>query len=339
MHNVLVTARIFGQISDQAFEVFRKNGLKVVPNPYRGKKLSEIELIELIGGIDALVCGLDQVTAKVIGAADKLKVISMFGTGIDHIDVKAAAEKCIVVTSVPAVNSDAVADMTFALMLTIARRIPFAFDQVKERKWPLIIGVEVYHKTLGIIGLGQIGKRVALRAAGFNMKILANESFPDESFINEKKIQLMPLNHLLRESDFVSIHVPLTPETKGLIGPDQFEMMQPTAFLINTARGGVVDEIALYDALKSGKIAGAAFDVLKEEPLKERRLLDLENFIVTPHISAFTKEAIEKTEKLSAQNVIDVLKGRHCPNIINPKKVLKQSYFPCSVPNLHDRSH
>jgi len=323
MHNVLVTARIFGQISDQAFEVFRKNGLKVVPNPYRGKKLSEIELIELIGGIDALVCGLDQVTAKVIGAADKLKVISMFGTGIDHIDVKAAAEKCIVVTSVPAVNSDAVADMTFALMLTIARRIPFAFDQVKERKWPLIIGVEVYHKTLGIIGLGQIGKRVALRAAGFNMKILANESFPDESFINEKKIQLMPLNHLLRESDFVSIHVPLTPETKGLIGPDQFEMMQPTAFLINTARGGVVDEIALYDALKSGKIAGAAFDVLKEEPLKERRLLDLENFIVTPHISAFTKEAIEKTEKLSAQNVIDVLKGRHCPNIINPKKVLK----------------
>jgi D-3-phosphoglycerate dehydrogenase len=319
MHNVLVTARIFGQISDQAFDVFRRNGLKVVPNPYRGKKLSEIELIELIGGIDALVSGLDPVTVKVIGASDQLKVISTFGTGFDHIDVKAATKKGIVVANTPAVNSDAVADMTFAMMLAVARRIPFAFDQVKEQKWPLIIGVEVCNKTLGLIGLGQIGKRVALRAAGFNMKILANEKFRDESFINEKKIKLVPLNQLLRESDFVSIHVPLTPETKNLIGPDQFEIMQSTAFLINTARGGIVDENALYDALKSGKIAGAAFDVLKEEPLKERRLLELKNFIVTPHISAFTREAIEKTEKLSAQNVVDVLKGHHCPNIINPE--------------------
>ena len=319
MHSVLVTARIFGQISDQAFDVFRKNGLKVVPNPYRGKKLSEIELIELIGGVDALVSGLDQVTAKVIGASDQLKVISMFGTGVDHIDVKAATEKGIVVTNTPAVNSDAVADMTFALMLAISRKIPFAFDQIKEQKWPLIIGVEVCNKTLGLIGLGQIGKRVALRAAGFNMKILANKRFRDEPFINEKKIKLVPLNQLLRESDFVSIHVPLTPETRDLIGPDQFEIMQPTACLINTARGGIVDESALYDALKSGKIAGAAFDVLKEEPLKERRLLELENFILTPHISAFTREAIEKTEKLSAQNVVDVLKGHHCPNIINPE--------------------
>ena len=123
MHNVLVTARIFGQISDQAFEIFRKNGLKVVPNPYRGKKLSESELIELIGGVDALLSGLDQVTAKVIGASDKLKVISTFGTGIDHIDVKAATEKGIVVANTPAVNSDAVADMTFALMLAIGHRI------------------------------------------------------------------------------------------------------------------------------------------------------------------------------------------------------------------------
>jgi D-3-phosphoglycerate dehydrogenase len=319
MHNVLVTARIFGQISDQAFDVFRKNGLKVVPNPYRGKKLSEIELIELIGGVDALVSGLDQVTAKVIGASDQLKVISMFGTGVDHIDVKAATEKGIVVTNTPAVNSDAVADMTFALMLAIARRIPFAFDQVKEQKWPLIIGVEVCNKTLGLIGLGQIGKRVAIRAGGFNMRVLAHEKSPDKQFVQEHRIQLVPLNQLLRESDFASIHVPLTPETKDLIGPDQFEIMQSTAFLINTARGGIVDENALYDALKYGKIAGAAFDVLKEEPLKERRLLELENFIVTPHISAFTREAIEKTEKLSAQNVVDVLKGHHCPNIINPE--------------------
>lgn len=319
MHKVLVTARMFGQLSDQAFDIFRKNGLEVVANPYRGKKLTESELIELIGGIDALVSGLDRVTAKVIDASDRLKVISLFGTGVDNIDVKAATEKGIVVTNTPGVNSDAVADMTFALMLAIARRIPFAFDRVKEEKWPLIIGAELCNKTLGLIGLGQIGKRVTLRAAGFSMKILATEKFPDETFVREKKAKLVPLNQLLRESDFVSIHVPLTPETEGLIGPDQFELMQPTAYLINTARGGIVDENALYDALKPGKIAGAAFDVLKEEPLKEKRLLTLKNFIVTPHISAFTREAIEKTEKLSAQNVVDVLKGHHCPYVMNPE--------------------
>ncbi len=318
MHNVLVTARMFGHLSDQAFDIFRRNDIEVVPNPHRGRKLTEDELIELIGGIDALLSGLDQVTAKVIGASDELKVISMFGTGVDNIDVKAATEKGIVVTNTPGVNSDAVADMTFALMLAIARRIPFALDQVKEDKWPLIIGAELCNKTLGLIGLGQIGKRVALRATGFNMEILATKRFPDETFVREKKIKLVSLNQLLRQSDFVSIHVPLTPETEGLIGADQFEVMQPTAFLINTARGGIVDESALYDALKSGKITGAAFDVLKEEPLKEKRLLALKNFIVTPHISAFTKETIEKTEKLSAQNVVDVLKGYDCPYIINP---------------------
>lgn len=319
MSSVLVTARIFGQISDQSFDIFRKNGLKVVPNPHRGKKLSETELIELIRGVDALVSGLDPVTAKVIDASDRLKVISMFGTGVDHIDVKAATAKGILIANAPACNSDAVADMTFAMMLAVARKIPFAFDQVKQQKWPLIIGVEICNKTLGLIGLGQIGKRVALRAAGFNMKILANKIIRDEPFIKKHKIELVPLNQLLRESDFVSIHVPLTSETKDLIATDQFEIMQPTAFLINTARGGIVDENALYDALTSEKIAGAAFDVLKEEPLKESRLLELENFIVTPHISAFTREAIEKTEKLSAQNVVDVLKGHHCPNIINPE--------------------
>jgi D-3-phosphoglycerate dehydrogenase len=314
-----VTARIFGQISDQAFDVFRKNGLEVVPNPYAGKGLSENELLELIGGVHGLLTGLDKVTAKVIFAADQLKVISKFGAGVDNIDVKAATEKGIVVTNTPAVNSEAVADMTFALMLAIARRIPFAFDRVKEQQWPLIVGVEVCNKTLGLIGLGQIGKRVAIRAGGFNMRILIHEKYPDNQFVQEHRIQLAPLNQLLRESDLVSIHVPLTPETKNLIGQEQFEMMRPTAFLINTARGEIVDENALYEALKCGKIAGAAFDVLKEEPLKERRLLELENFIVTPHISAFTKEAIEKTEKLSAQNVVDVLKGHHCHNIINPE--------------------
>jgi D-3-phosphoglycerate dehydrogenase len=212
--------------------------------------------------------------------------------------------------------------MTFSLILSIARRIPFANDQVRTGNWPLIVGTEICNKTLGLIGLGQIGKRVAMRAGGFNMKILAYELLPDEQFVQEHRIKLVSLNRLLQESDFVSIHVPLTPDTENLIQKDQLEMMKPTAFLINTARGGIVDENELYEALQSGKIAGAAFDVLLEEPPTERQLVELENFIVTPHISPFTKEAIEKAERLSAQNVIDVLEGHFPPYIVNPE-VLK----------------
>lgn len=319
MNRVLVTARIFGHLSDDSFDIFRKSGFEVVQNPYRGKRLLENELLELIGGVHALLTGVDQVTAKVINAADELKVISKFGTGVDNIDVAAATQKGVIVTNAPGMNSDAVADMTFSLILSIARRIPFANDQVRKGNWPLIVGTEICNKTLGLIGLGQIGKRVAMRAGGFNMKILAYELLPDEQFVQELGINLVPLNRLLQESDFVSIHVPLTSETKDLIKTEQLEMMKPTAYLINTARGGIVDENALHAALESGEIAGAAFDVFKEEPLKEKALIELDNFIATPHISPFTKEAIENAEKLSAQNIIDVLKGQFPPFILNPE--------------------
>ena len=319
MNRVLVTARIFGHLSDDSFDIFRKSGFEVVQNPYRGKRLLENELLELIGDVHALLTGVDQVTAKVINAADELKVISKFGTGVDNIDVAAATQKGVIVTNAPGMNSDAVADMTFSLILSIARRIPFANDQVRKGNWPLIVGTEICNKTLGLIGLGQIGKRVAMRAGGFNMKILAYELLPDEQFVQELGINLVPLNRLLQESDFVSIHVPLTSETKDLIKTEQLEMMKPTAYLINTARGGIVDENALHAALESGEIAGAAFDVFKEEPLKEKALIELDNFIATPHISPFTKEAIENAEKLSAQNIIDVLKGQFPLFILNPE--------------------
>ncbi len=271
-----------------------------------------------------LLTGVDQVTAKVINASDELKVISKFGTGVDNIDVAAATQKGVVVTNAPGMNSDAVADMTFALILSIARRISFANDQVRKGNWPLIVGTEIFNKTLGLIGLGQIGKRVAMRAGGFNMKILAYELLPDEQFVQELGIKLVPLNRLLQESEFVSIHVPFTSETKDLIKTEQLEMMKPTAYLINTARGGIVDENELHDALESGEIAGAAFDVFKEEPLKKKALIELDNFIATPHISPFTKEAIENAEKLSARNIIEVLKGQFPPFIVNPEVLKKK---------------
>jgi D-3-phosphoglycerate dehydrogenase len=324
MYKVLVTARIFGHLSDDSFDIFKNSGVELAKNPYRGKGLTEDQLIELISDVHGLLTGVDQVTAKVINAAEELKVISKFGTGVDNIDVAAATQEGVIVTNAPGTNSDAVADMTYALILSIARRIPFANKQVRKGNWPLIIGTEICNKTLGLIGLGQIGKRVALRAGGFNMKILAYELLPDEQFVREHGIKLVPLYRLLRESDFVSIHVPFTSETKDMIKAEQFEMMKPTAYLINTARGGIVDEDALYDALRSGELAGAAFDVFKKEPLKEKVLMELDNFIATPHISPFTKEAIENMETLSAQNIIDVLKGRFPPHIVNPEVLNKK---------------
>ena len=324
MSSVLVTARIFGHLSDKSLDMFTRNGLDVVPNPYKGKGLSENELIGLIKGVDALLTGVDQVTAKVIRAADRLKVISKFGTGVDNIDLDAATENGIIVTNTPGMNANAVADMTFSLMLGIARKVTLAFDQVRAGRWSLIVGTEIWKKSLGLIGLGKIGKGVAIRASGFNMKLLAYDKFPDKKFAKERNIKLVTLNQLLQASDFISIHVPLTPDTENLIGKCQFEMMKTSAFLINTARGGIVDENALYDALVSGRIAGAAVDVLKEEPPKKNRLVELENFIITPHISSFTKEAIRNTERVSAQNIIDLLKGGHSPYIVNPEVLTRR---------------
>jgi D-3-phosphoglycerate dehydrogenase len=318
MPRVLITARIYGYLSDAGFEFFRKRGIDVVSNPYRGKGLTEAQLLELTGGVDGLLTGVDRVTRKVIEAADRLKVISKFGTGVDNIDVQAATERGIIVTSAPGANSESVADMTFALILAVARNLPSAFNRVRGGEWPLMVGTEVYGKSLGLIGLGEIGRRVARRASAFSMNILAHDVFPDEEFIRERRITLVPLETLLQESDFVSVHVPLTENTKHLIGRKELEMMRPSAFLINTARGGIVDEDALYEALGSGRIAGAGFDVLESEPPADRRLLRLDNFILTPHISPFTKEAIARVEQVSAQNIVDVLEGRTPSCIVNP---------------------
>ena len=166
MHKVLVTARIFGHTSDKAYDIFKSKGIEIAPNPYKGKGLSEDELIELIDGVHGLLTGVDQVSEKFIQKADQLKVISKFGAGVDNIDIQAATQKGIVVTRAPGMNSDSVADMAFALLFAAARRVVYAYDAIKKGEWPLLLGTELWNKTIGIIGLGQIGKRVALRTKG-----------------------------------------------------------------------------------------------------------------------------------------------------------------------------
>lgn len=310
IEKVLIGSRSFGKFTPKGLKLLDDNGCQVVRNPY-GHALKEEELMELMSDIGAIITGMDQLTEKVIASSKKLKVISKHGVGIDNIDVKAATKRNIVVTNIPTGHEEcnAVADFTFALILSIARKICEFNESTKEGEWVKLIGSEVYGKTLGIIGAGAIGKAVIARAKGFDMNILVYDIKEDKELIEKFNVRYVDLGYLLSNSDFVTIHVPLNDVTKGLIRRRELELMKKSSYLINTARGGIVDEKDLYEALREGKIAGAALDVFCEEPPRNSPLLELENLVATPHIAAYTRSSIEAMDVISAENVISVLKG------------------------------
>ncbi len=324
MHNVLVTARAFGRFSQEPYEILSQAGCSLAPNPWQGQKLDEAALLTLVSDIDALICGEDEVTAKVIAAAPRLRVISKFGVGVDKIAVAAATERGIPVCNAPGANSESVADMAFCLLLGIARRLPYCDGEVRRGKWQSIIGCEIYGKTIGIMGLGKIGKAVARRAKGFGMKILAYDAYPDAAFAAQEGVTLVDMATLLREADFVSLHVPSSPDNKAIIASEQLAMMKPSAFLINTARGDLVDEDALYLALKTGKLAGAAVDVFAQEPPNPASpLLGLENIVVAPHVAAHTVEAINNMGVMSARNAVAIINNGETEFIVNQRELRK----------------
>jgi D-3-phosphoglycerate dehydrogenase len=274
-------------------------------------------MLKLIKDIDGIIIGIDELSAEIIEEANKLKVISKYGTGLDNIDINMATNKKIIVTSTPTANVDAVADLAFGLILSLARRIPEADKKTKSGKWGKIIGKAVWEKTLGVIGLGKIGRQVVKRAKGFEMNILAFDTVKDKKFVQKYGIKYVNLEKLLQKSDYVSIHIPLNNDTRNMISYKELEKMKKDAFLINTSRGGIVDEEDLYDALRNNKLRGAALDVYKNEPPRESPLKELDNVIMTPHIGAYTEEAIENMSIQAAQNVVDVLEGREPQNRVN----------------------
>lgn len=324
MNKVLVTARSFGRFSRKPYEIIDQAGCILAPNPWPGQKLSEEQLLTLTGDIDALICGEDAVTARVIDTAKKLKVISKFGVGVDKIDVEAASSHGIAVCNTPGANSESVADMAFCLMLGAARCLPRADAEVKQGLWQPIFGNEVFQKTIGIVGLGRIGRALARRAKGFNMRILGFDQYPDSQWAEREGVFLVDLKTLLAEADFVSLHLPSSPATKGFIGATELARMKQTAYLINTARGDLIDEEALSGVLRAGKLAGVGMDVFeKEPPAPSSPLLHLPNVVLSPHIAAHTVEAIDNMGVMSAQNVIDFLSGRQSEFVVNPT-VLKK---------------
>jgi glyoxylate reductase len=284
---------------------------------------SRDELMERARGVDGLLCLLtENIDSELMDAiGPQLKVISSMSVGVDHIDVAAATTRGIPVGNTPGVLTDATADQAFALMLSAARRIPEAERFLRAGKWvtwqpSLLLGADFAGSTLGIVGFGRIGQAVAKRAQGFQMRVIYYDPTAEPVF----GAQPADLDTLLRESDFVSIHVPLTEKTRHLVNTEFLAKMKPNAVLVNTARGGVLDQTALYQALKSNQIFAAALDVTDPEPLPmESPLLELENCIIVPHLGSASKKTRNMMSLLAAQNLVAGLKDERLPNCVNPQ--------------------
>ncbi len=273
--------------------------------------LSKEELLQVIGQYDAVVVrSATKIRADAIAVADRLKVIGRAGAGLDNIDVVAAQERGIKVVNAPDANTRAVAEHTLALILALARHLPTADHSMKEGRWEKskLMGMSLVGKTLGIIGFGRIGREVAIRAQAFGMRVIVNQRRPTPELNLEAKVEAVDLNDLLKQSDFVTLHVPARPETEGMIGMTRLALMKPTAYLINTARGTVVDETDLLEALNTGLIAGAALDVFAREPAVNSELAQHDRVIATPHIAASTEDAQRIAVVTVAQQIIDVIK-------------------------------
>lgn len=283
-------------------------------------KLSEDELVEIIGDYQALIVrSQTKVTRRIIEHAAKMKIIGRAGVGVDNIDVDAATERGIVVVNAPEGNTIAATEHTIALMLALARNIPQAGELLKAGIWERkkFMGVEVRNKVLGIIGLGKIGSEVAKRAKGLEMTVLAFDPYASPERAKRIGVELVELPQLLQQSDFITVHLPLTKDTHHLISDREFDIMKDGVRILNVARGGIIDEQALLNALKSGKVAGAAIDVFEKEPMTESPLFAMDNVIVTPHLGASTEEAQINVAVDVAEEIIRALRGDLVKNAVN----------------------
>ena len=322
---VYVTRQLF----DEAIEILEEHSEVEV---YEGvdNAIPRELLLEKVVDVEGLLPLLtERIDAEVMDAAEGLKVISNYAVGYNNIDVAAATERGIYVTNTPGILTDTTADCAFALLMAVARRIPEADRHVKEGGWVhawgprMYVGTDVHGKKLGIIGLGRIGGAIARRAKGFDMDVIYYDEHRRRDLEGELGVRYAPLKELLTESDYVSLHVPLTASTRHMIGKRELTMMKETAFLINTSRGPVVDEDALYKALRDGDIAGAGLDVFEHEPLsQESPLKGLDNAVITPHIASASVETRTKMATTAAFNLVSALQGKEPPNLVNPE-VLK----------------
>lgn len=283
-------------------------------------------LMKEIAEVDGLLCLLtDRIDAEVMDAGKKLRVISNYAVGYDNIDIPAATARKLIVGNTPGVLTETTADLAFTLLMASARRIVEGDKYTRAGKWrawgpTLFLGYDIHHATLGLVGLGRIGSEMAKRAKGFDMKVLYYDAFRREDLEQSLGVQYVDLDTLLRESDFVSLHTPLTEQTRHLIGARELGMMKPTAILINSSRGPVIDQKALYEALRDRKIAHAGLDVFEVEPIAhDDPLLSLDNVTVVPHIASASHATRSKMAVMAATNLLAGLRGELPPNCVNPE--------------------
>lgn len=299
---ILVTPRSFGKEDPALFERLRGAGFEIVRND-TGGILTKAQMIEKIAPCAGVIVGVDPLDADVIAAAPYLRAIAKYGVGVDNIDLKAAAARGIKVSRTVGANAAAVADYAFALMLALSRKLMLIDRRCRSGDWSKITTSDVTGATMGLIGLGAIGKLVARRAQGFDMKVLAYDVAWDEAYAQANNIEFSQPERIFREADFISLHLPLLPSTENFVGEKEISLMKPSAILINTARGGLVDEAALLKALKEGVIGGAGLDAFREEP-PSPEWFALDNVVLGSHCAASTKGASLAMGRMATENLI-----------------------------------
>jgi D-3-phosphoglycerate dehydrogenase len=320
MPSVLVTAPAIPGPDDPRLDPFRAAGWRITHHRWPGGRPNEEEVIELVQGNDAVIASSsERYTREVFERADTLKHVARWGVGFETIDVDAATDSGVLITTTQGSNHWAVADHAFALMLAVARRIVQVDQAVRTGTWVRPLGQDVWQKTLGIIGLGRIGKGIAQRASGFEMRVLAYEPVPDLDFCAKWNVELVPdLDELFRRSDYITVHAPGDDVNRGLVNASRLALLKPSAIVINTARGVLVDEDALYAALTSGQIAGAGLDVRVSEPPTEQRFEALPNVVLTSHVAGSTHESQAVTAEMVVAAVLHAAAGEVPHGLVNP---------------------
>lgn len=306
---IFISTTSFGEYDKGPLEKLKKEGFEVKTNPY-GRQLKTEETKILLKEVVGLIAGTEELSEDVLKSAGSLKAISRCGAGMDNVDIDVAKKLGIEVANTPNPPVESVAELALGMILAFSRRISQQDKELKSGKWRKTMGSLISGKTIGIVGLGRIGRRVAELAAPFNMKIMACETSPDKEFVKRFNIKLVSLGELFEKADIVTLHLSLSPETRHLIGSDMLSRMKKEAILVNTSRGEIVDEKALIEALKSGRIAGACLDVFEKEPYSGE-LQRLENVLLTPHIGTYAKETRIMMESEAADNIIKILKRRN----------------------------
>ncbi len=325
MSKVMISPSHLAKEKGAFFEVLQSANVEFV-YPKKNVQMTASDIMAEFEGVEAVVAGSEPYSRKVFETFPKLRILARVGVGYDAVDVKAATDHGCVVTFAPGTNQNAVAEHCFSLILGLAKNVISQHNQIREGKWPRHANLPLRGKTLGLVGLGRIGKAMTRKAKAFDMPVIAYDPFPDTRFAQEQGVPLLTLDEVLKQADYVSLHLPFTPETAKLINAEKLGLMKPSAFLLNTARGGVIDEDALYDVLKNKKIAGAGLDVFEREPPIGSPLLMLDNVVLTAHTAGVDVESRDAMALSAATSVAALLRGEWpTEQIVNPE--VKDAFY------------